>query len=71
MDATLKQAWTNYSECGTIYIDKIKPFEFDDSADNTSILDEGIPIIKSITHFGYGISLFTVILSLLIFVCIK
>lgn len=54
--------WTDYSGCGQIFIKKSESYPLYESM---------VPIIKTVTHFGYGISLAALILSVVIFATIK
>lgn len=60
--------WTDYSGCGSLYF---KKYESPPLTNASDLYEEMVPIIKTVTHFGYGISLSALILSVVIFASIK
>ncbi|XP_063907250.1 parathyroid hormone/parathyroid hormone-related peptide receptor-like isoform X1 [Zophobas morio] len=60
--------WTNYSQCGGFYIEKIIGNE---TSTNHTIYDTWIPIIEYVTQVGYVLSTVSLLIALFIFIRIK
>lgn len=68
----INKTWTNYTDCWSFYNEESAIIKINSTfLENIEIYQTWFPIMKIVSHIGYCVSLFFLIISLLIFANIK